>query len=404
MRGSPTSHAGILARALGVPAIFGIDGLETQALDGREIIIDGYRGDVLVEPAAAVHAHYKDRLREEEARLRRWRSLSKQPAATRDGHRVPLMVNVGSSLDASDELDARADGVGLFRTEVPFMLSERFLSEEEQTGLYRKVLKAMKGKPVMIRTLDIGGDKQLPYFPIEDPNPFLGWRGIRVSLDHPELFLVQIRAMLKANRGLANLHIVLPMVSQTDEFLECRDLIRQAHQELLAEDRKIGDLPPVGLVVEVPSSIFQIRTLARHADFVSIGTNDLTQYLLAVDRGNERVAQGFDALHPAVLNAVREVVRGAHREQCPVHVCGEMAGDVMGAALLVGLGVDGLSMSHPSLGRVRELLAGLTLSQAQAWARSARGLDSGAEVRLWLTREFAKYRLGYLLSGVEARR
>ena len=257
-----------------------------------------------------------------------------------------------------------AEGVGLYRTEVPFMMNERFPSEKEQAKIYREQLAAFHPLPVTMRSLDIGGDKSLPYFPIKESNPFLGWRGIRVTLDHPEIFLVQTRAMLKASEGLDNLRILLPMISGTHELEEALHLIHRAWGEVRDEGVDIP-MPPVGVMIEVPAAVYQIRELARQVDFISVGSNDLTQYLLAVDRNNPRVADLYDFLHPAVLQALKLVVDGAHAEGKPVSICGEMAGDPSAAVLLMAMGFDSLSMNATNLPKVKWLLRQISLSKAR---------------------------------------
>jgi phosphotransferase system enzyme I (PtsP) len=273
-----------------------------------------------------------------------------QVAETIDGKRISMQVNIGLETDLGKSLEVGAEGVGLYRTEVPFLSRDRFPSEEEQRAIYRQLLAAFSPNFVTMRTLDIGGDKMLSYFPIEENNPLLGWRGIRVTLDQPDIFLVQVRAMLRASEGLHNLRIMLPLSSCVSEFDDAYSLILQAYSELLDENVKINK-PSVGVMIEVPSASYQARALARRADFLSIGSNDLTQYLLAVDRNNTKVAALFDSLHPAVINAIRQIVRAAHLEGKPVSVCGEMAGDPLAAVLLLAIGVDVFSMNTNNISR-----------------------------------------------------
>jgi phosphotransferase system enzyme I (PtsP) len=255
-------------------------------------------------------------------------------------------------------------GVGLYRTEVPFMINQRFPSEKEQLAIYREQLSAFHPQPVTMRSLDIGGDKSLSYFPIKEDNPFLGWRGIRVTLDHPEIFLVQARAMLKASEGLNNLRILLPMISGTHELEEALHLIHRAWGEVRDEGTDVP-MPPVGVMIEIPAAVYQTKELARQVDFLSVGSNDLTQYLLAVDRNNPRVADLYDYLHPAVLQALQNVVRDAHAEGKPVSICGEMAGDPAAAVLLMAMGFDSLSMNATNLPKVKWMLRQINLSKAQ---------------------------------------
>jgi len=301
---------------------------------------------------------------------------------TLDGKRIPLWVNTGIIEDLAGAIEQGAEGVGLYRTEVGFLLRDRFPSEEEQRQLYREQLETFAPAPVTMRTLDIGGDKSLPYFPIQEDNPFLGWRGIRVTLDHPEIFLAQVRAMLKANEGLGNLRILLPMISAVEEVDESFALIRRCHEEVLAEGYQ-QPLPPVGVMIEVPSAVWLTGALANRVDFLSVGSNDLTQYLLAVDRNNARVAELYHGLHPAVLGALQQVVDAAHLEGCSVSICGEMAGDPRAVPLLLAMGFDQLSMSAINLPRVKKVINSLTMADANELLAELVGVHSShAVIRL----------------------
>jgi phosphotransferase system, enzyme I, PtsP len=364
VRGSGNSHVAILARAMGVPTVMGAVDLPYTMLQDRELVIDGYNGTVHLNPLPEVKRRFQEIVDQDRALTRDLESLRDEPCVTLDGHRMPLWVNTGLMADVTRSLEQGAEGVGLYRTEVPFLLRERFPSEEEQRQIYRNQLEAFAPKPVTMRTLDIGGDKALPYFPIEEDNPFLGWRGIRVTLDHPEIFLAQIRAMLKANEGLGNLRIMLPMICNVSEVDEALDLIHRSHRELLQEGVK-GELPPIGVMVEVPAAVYQARVLARRVDFLSVGSNDLTQYLLAVDRNNARVADLYHLMHPAVLQAINDVARASKAEGIPVSLCGELAADPEGAVLLLAMGYDVLSMNATALPKVKTALRNVNLGEAQ---------------------------------------
>ena len=370
-RGSSSSHVAILAQALGVPAVMGVEDLPVGRLEGQNLIADGYRGDVYVNPSTLLRDEFV-RLQAEESELAEGlKEMAGLPSRTPDGVSVPLYLNTGLITDFEPELHSEGDGVGLYRTEIPFLMREQFPGEEEQRRIYRKVLEAFAPRPVTLRTLDVGGDKALPYFPVKEDNPFLGWRGIRISLDHPEIFLTQLRAMLRASAGLNNLTILLPMISTVTEIDMAMMLINQAMGELIEEGEPVHR-PPIGVMIEVPSAVYQIKAMAQRVDFFSIGTNDLTQYLLAVDRNNSRVASLYQSLHPAVLRAVQGVVEDAHSLGKPVSVCGEMAGDPAAVLALLGLGVDSLSMSVSSLPRVKWVIRSFTHSEArdvlmQAW-------------------------------------
>lgn len=379
VRGSGNSHVAILARAMGVPTVMGAVDLPFTRLQDRELIIDGYNGTVHLNPPPEVKQRFQQVLDEDQALSRDLESLRDEPCVTLDGKRMPLWVNTGLIEDVGRSLEQGAEGVGLYRTEIPFLMRERFPSEEEQRQIYRNQLEAFAPKPVTMRTLDIGGDKALPYFPIEEDNPFLGWRGIRVTLDHPEIFLAQIRAMLKANAGLANLRIMLPMICNVSELEEALDLIRRSHRELLQEGVQ-GELPPVGVMVEVPAAVYQARALARRVDFLSVGSNDLTQYLLAVDRNNTRVADLYHSLHPAVLQALAAVAEAARCEGKPIGICGELAGDPEGAVLLLAMGYDMLSMNATSLPKVKKALRNIDLGEAHSLLQEVMEMEDAASV------------------------
>lgn len=364
VRGSGNSHVAILARAMGVPTVMGAVDLPYTRLPGHELIIDGYHGIVHLNAAPELKQRFQEVLDQDRVLSRDLESLRDVLCETQDGHRMPLWVNTGLMADISRSLEQGAEGVGLYRTEVPFLLRDRFPSEEEQRQIYRSQLEAFAPKPVTMRTLDIGGDKALPYFPIQEDNPFLGWRGIRVTLDHPEIFLAQIRAMLKANAGLGNLRIMLPMISNLAEVDEALELIHRSHREIVQEGID-AELPLIGVMVEVPSAVYQARALARRVDFLSVGSNDLTQYLLAVDRNNARVADLYHSLHPAVLQALVVVAAACKAEGKKVGICGELAGDPEGAVLLLAMGYDILSMNATSLPKVKQALRNIRLSEAQ---------------------------------------
>ena len=379
VKGSGNSHVAILARAMGVPTVMGAVDLPYTKLQDRELIIDGYYGSVELNPSAELRQRYQDLLEQDLALSRDLESLRDLPCETVDDYRLPLYVNTGLMADATRSLEQGAQGVGLYRTEVPFLLRDRFPSEEEQRQIYREQLEAFAPKPVTMRTLDIGGDKSLPYFPIEEENPFLGWRGIRVTLDHPEIFLAQIRAMLKANEGLGNLRIMLPMISNVAEVDEALELIHRSHREILQEGFN-EDLPPIGVMVEVPAAVYQARALARRVDFLSVGSNDLTQYILAVDRNNARVADLYHAFHPAVLHALKAVADAARGEGKLVSICGELAGDPLAAVLLVGMGFDVLSMNATSLPKVKLAVRKISLYEAVEILEEVLEMDTAAQV------------------------
>ncbi|MEX6501979.1 phosphoenolpyruvate--protein phosphotransferase [Pseudomonas zhanjiangensis] len=373
--GSGNSHVAIFARAMGIPTVMGVVDLPYSKIDGIQLIVDGYHGEVFTNPSEILRKQYADVVEEERQLTQGLDALRALPCETLDGHRMPLWVNTGLLADVKRAQERGAEGVGLYRTEVPFMIKERFPSEKEQLAIYREQLAAFHPQPVTMRSLDIGGDKALSYFPIKEENPFLGWRGIRVTLDHPEIFLVQTRAMLKASEGLDNLRILLPMISGIQELEESLHLIHRAWGEVRDEGVDIP-MPPVGVMIEIPAAVYQVRELARQVDFLSVGSNDLTQYLLAVDRNNPRVADLYDFLHPAVLQALQLVVNGAHAEGKPVSICGEMAGDPAAAVLLMAMGFDSLSMNATNLPKVKWLLRQVSLGKAKELLAQVMTIDS----------------------------
>ena len=379
--GSSSSHVAILAHALGIPAVMGVPNLPVKQLDGVELVVDGYNGSAFINPSKTILAEYRQYLREEAAIEQDLLELKNQPAITTDQHKVTLLVNSGLMSDYTPSLRIGAQGVGLYRTEIPFQIRDRFPSEEEQYLIYRDVLKTFTGMPVVLRTLDVGGDKPLSYFPIHEANPFLGWRGVRITLDHPEIFVTQVRAMIRANVTVGNLEILLPMISGKAELLECLVLIKRVRDEIEEELGQQIALPRIGAMIEVPSAVFQIEDICSITDFVSIGTNDLTQYLLAVDRNNENVADLFSSLHPAVLKAMQHIVEGAKKSGTPVSVCGELAGDPLGVMALLGMGIDSLSMSVGSLLRAKKVVMSFSYSELVELLEEALTISDAAQIR-----------------------
>lgn len=396
LRGSINSHIAILARSMGIPTIMGAMDFPFTKLEGHELIIDGYRGSIFVDPSDALREQYQAIVDEDKELVAGLETLKDLPCETTDNHRVALWVNTGLKADAMRSIARGAEGVGLYRTEVPFMLRDRFPSEEEQRVAYRDQLEAFAPHTVTMRTLDVGGDKALPYFPINEDNPFLGWRGIRVTLDHPEIFLTQVRAMLKASEGLDNLRIMLPMVSNVAELEIAQMLVYRAFDELLEEGYQV-QLPPIGVMVEVPAAVYQAREFAARVDFLSVGSNDLTQYLLAVDRNNARVADLYHSLHPAVLRALKRVVEEAHSEGISVSICGELAGEPAAAMLLVAMGFDVLSMSASSLLKVKSVIRAISLEQSEKLLSEVMQLPDADSINRCLEASFKEYGLTRLL-------
>ena len=397
VKGSGTSHLAILARAMGIPAVMGAVDLPVYGLEGQTLVVDGDYGEIYTQPTDERIAESKRVIQQEREFDEELDELKEVPCITLDGWRVQLWVNIGLSSDVSRSLDRGAEGIGLFRTEIPFMSQDRFPTEREQVNLYRHHMTAFEPRPVTMRTLDVGGDKPLSYFPISEENPFLGWRGIRVTLDHPEIFLIQVRAMLKANAGLkGDLRIMLPMISSPGELTAAKALIDQAYSEVQEEGVDVKP-PQVGVMVEVPAAVYQARVLAKHADFLAVGSNDLTQYMLAVDRNNARVANLYQELHPAVISALREVARAAHAEETGIGICGELAGTPTGAVLLMAMGYHVLSMNATHLPKVKWVVRNIKRSDARRMLAKVLRMDSADEVKTFMHQQLSDAGLSRVL-------
>ncbi len=378
-QGSNLSHTAVLANALGIPAVMGVGEIK-GIINNDVLVVDGNAAQVIVRPNASVLEEYKRFLKAEEQLKSDLQALRDLPAITLDGTRIQLYANSGLLADISPGLQAGAEGLGLYRTEIPFMVSDTFPSEEEQLSVYRQILQAYQDKPVYMRVLDIGGDKPLPYFPIEEDNPALGWRGIRFCLDNSSLFMSQIRAMLRAAEGLTNLRIMLPMVGSTAEIVAFHKLLNDALQQLEEEGVQVTR-PPVGIMVEVPAAISQLASWRDQLDFISIGSNDLSQYLLALDRNNPRVAASYDHVHPAVLQEIARVIDIAKKTDLPVSLCGEMSSDPIAVVLLVGMGIRTLSMSAAQLPKIKWLLRNISIQDAREMAEATLVLNDAKMIR-----------------------
>lgn len=395
-KGSNNSHVAILARAMGIPTVMAVKGLITDGLTDTQIVVDGYYGHIYIAPSKSILTEFK-KLAEEEIELNQSLiSLREKPAETLDNYRISLQVNTGLALDAGLSMSVGAEGVGLYRSEVTFMNRDRFPSEDEQTIIYRQILKAFAPRPVTMRTLDVGGDKVLPYLPIVEENPYLGWRGIRITLDHPDVFLMQVRAMMRASEELNNLRIMLPMITSLEEVDEASYLIEQAYDELLEEGCDINR-PLLGVMIEVPSAAFLAKELAKRVNFLSIGSNDLTQYLLAVDRNNSRVAELYNSLHPAMLRTLMKVVEGGHAAGVEVSICGEMASDPLAVILLLAMGFDTLSMNSASLPRVKWVVRNFAMTHARKILNEVLEMEHAAQILIHLRAALEEVGLGGLI-------
>ncbi|GIW43574.1 MAG: phosphoenolpyruvate--protein phosphotransferase [Candidatus Binatia bacterium] len=385
--GGVTSHAAILARSLEIPTVVGVEGAGEKIQDGDVLIVDGNAGLVFVNPRPEVVGEYERLMQEYQAFNRDLEALRDLPAETPDGHRVRLWANIGLLGDVYWVRRHGAEGVGLYRTEVAFMSHREFLDEEEQFEIYRRVVEAMEGKPVTIRTLDLGADKYPRFLHrAEEENPFLGWRSIRISLEMPELFKEQLRAILRAS-AYGPVRLMFPMISSLEEILRAKELLAEAREEVIRAGHGFDPQMPVGIMIEVPSAVYLASALVREVDFVSIGTNDLIQYLLAVDRNNRKVAGLYEPLHPAVLQAIANVVHAAKAAGRPVSLCGEMAAEPLCAALLVGIGVEDLSMSAFFIPIVKRLIRAISFEDAQSIAEEALRLATVQELKRFVYEE-----------------
>lgn len=394
--GSGNSHLAILARAMGIPIVMSVAGVSLDQLSGKELILDGYNGQVFVSPSKALKKEYRQLIAEEDELDDRLASLRDTKAITPDGKEFGLYVNTGLASDGGMSLSAGAEGIGLYRTELPFMMREKFPSEKEQRIMYKQLLNAFSPRPVVMRTLDIGGDKVLPYFPLTEENPFLGWRGIRISLDHPDIFLQQLRAMLQASEGMSNLSLLLPMITTMHEVEVALSLIDQAYSEVVAEGFVIK-MPKIGLMIEVPAAVYQAYDLALRVDFLSVGSNDLIQYILAVDRNNPRVAEMYDGLHPAVLGALYAVVKAGRKANRPVSICGEMAADPLSVVLLIGMGFDVLSLNARFLARTKWVIQQIPYEDAKAITKEVLQMTDAADIKMHMENILDDAGLGALI-------
>jgi phosphotransferase system enzyme I (PtsI) len=354
--GGPTSHAAILARSRGIPAVVGLIDLAGQVREGDQVLVDGHRGIVIVRPGARELEEFEEKLRREEHRIQVMTKRGAGPAVTLDGHPVTLLANIEEPEDTPNVLRAEAEGVGLYRTEFFYLRGPTLPDEEGQFRAYRRIAESVRPRPVTIRTLDAGGDKFAAYLGTSrENNPFLGLRGIRFSLGHTDLFRTQLRAILRAS-AFGNVRILYPMISSIEEVREANRLVDEVAEELRREGRSIPEKIPRGIMIEVPAAVVVAEDMARETDFFSIGSNDLIQYTLAVDRENEKLAYLYDPFHPAVLRSLAQTVRAADRAGIPVSSCGEMSGSVYGAAVLIGLGCTSLSMTPYQIREIRGLV------------------------------------------------
>jgi len=379
--GGKQSHAAIIAREMSIPAVIGIPNIIREIASGNKLIIDGFRGIVIVNPDEAMMESYIRRLKEWKDVEKGLSEIMELPTETIDGFNIDLSANI----ELPDELDAvkkyGAKGIGLFRSEFLLMFSSDIPDEEEQAEYYSKILKRIYPDSVIIRTFDIGGDKLFGW--TEEQNPFLGWRGIRLSLGREEIFRTQIRAILKASSS-GNVKIMLPMVSTIDEVKKANSIIKEEMENLKRENIKINDGMEIGIMAEVPSVAIRAKNFAKYVDFFSIGSNDLTQYTLAVDRTNEKVANIFDHLDPSILHLIKTTIEGCHNEGKWVGICGEIAGDILAVPVLIGLGIDELSVIPSMVPEIKSLVRSFTLKEAKKIASYIIEMEDTQSIRKYL--------------------
>ncbi len=377
--GAALSHISVFASALGIPAVMGVGKVKLQT--GQPLVVDGDNAQIVIAPSKAVITEYESVIKARRAFSQRLEADSNLPAITSDGTKVTLLANSGLHADLMPGLKQGAEGVGLYRTEIPFMIRQSLPSEDDQVAVYREVIDTYQNKPVYIRTLDIGADKPLPYLPIVDEeNPALGWRGIRFTLDNLQLLVTQFRAIMKAAAGRDSVHLLLPMIGSTGELDRCIELLDESLQQLLAEGESVCR-PRLGIMVEVPSSISLLPFWRDKLDFISIGSNDLSQYLLALDRNSPLVGKLYDPLHPAVIHEIQRIVHIARDCQLPVSLCGEMASDPTAVLLLLGMGIRQLSMSAAKLPLIKYLVRTTSIKDAEAFLTQALTMDSAQAIR-----------------------
>ena len=369
--GGRTSHAAIMARTLRIPAVVGAEDVTSTIKSGDMVIIDGLHGDIIVDPSQAQIDEYQAKADSFEKERAEWAKLVDAPSVSKDGQHFEIAANIGTPDDVADAVKQGADGVGLFRSEFLYMSSDHLPTEDEQFEAYKKAVVGMKGKPVVVRTLDIGGDKPLNYLPLpEEMNPFLGYRAIRICLHRPDIFKTQLRALIRASE-FGPVEIMFPMIATLAELRQAKAIYQECKDELQKDHPGLGDNVKIGMMIEVPLAALYADQLAKEVDFFSIGTNDLIQYCFAADRGNDAVSYLYQPLNPAFLRLIKHVIAAAHANNTTAAMCGEMAGDQLAMPLLLGMGLDEYSMSASSILRTRSMMKDLDTKECAKWANDA---------------------------------
>ncbi|MBT2726108.1 phosphoenolpyruvate--protein phosphotransferase [Bacillus sp. ISL-75] len=378
--GGRTSHSAIMARSMEIPAVVGTKTATEEINNGDLVIVDGLKGEVLINPTPELVEQYRKVHDEYEVQKAEWAKLVNEPTVTNDDHHVELVANIGTPKDLKGVIENGGEGVGLYRTEFLYMGRDQLPTEEEQFESYKAVLEGLKGKPVVVRTLDIGGDKELPYLDLpKEMNPFLGFRAIRLCLEEQDIFRTQLRALLRAST-YGNLKIMFPMIATLDEFRAAKTILEDEKQKLLTEGQKVSDEIELGIMVEIPSTAILADQFAKEVDFFSIGTNDLIQYTMAADRMNQRVSYLYQPYSPSILRLVKMVIDAAHAEGKWTGMCGEMAGDETAIPVLLGLGLDEFSMSATSILKARSQIRNLKKSDMEKLAQQVLNMQTTAQV------------------------
>lgn len=369
--GGRTSHAAIMARTLRIPAVVGAEDVTSTIKSGDMVIVDGLHGDIIVDPSQTQIDEYQAKADSFEKERAEWAKLVDAPSVSKDGQHFEIAANIGTPDDVADAVKQGADGVGLFRSEFLYMSSDHLPTEDEQFEAYKKAVVGMQGKPVVVRTLDIGGDKPLNYLPLpEEMNPFLGYRAIRICLHRPDIFKTQLRALIRASE-FGPVEIMFPMIATLAELRQAKAIYQECKDELQKDHPGLGDNVKIGMMIEVPLAALYADQLAKEVDFFSIGTNDLIQYCFAADRGNDAVSYLYQPLNPAFLRLIKHVIDAAHANNTKAAMCGEMAGDQLAMPLLLGLGLDEYSMSASSILRTRSMMKDLDTKECAKWANDA---------------------------------
>lgn len=382
--GGRTSHSAIMARSLEIPAVVGTKTVTTDVKDGDIIIVDGVEGEIIVNPSEDVIAKYEAKQADFEKQKEVWAQLKDEPTISKDGTHVELVANIGTPDDVQGVLNNGGEGVGLYRTEFLYMGNSDFPTEDQQFEAYKSVLEQMGDKPVVVRTLDIGGDKELSYLDLpKEMNPFLGFRAVRLCLERDDIFRTQLRALLRAST-YGNLKIMFPMIATLNEFRDAKALLLEEKENLTSEGVNVSDDIEIGIMVEIPSTAVIARQFAKEVDFFSIGTNDLIQYTMAADRMNERVSYLYQPYHPAILNLVNNVIEAAHAEGKWAGMCGEMAGDSIAIPILLGLGLDEFSMSATSILPARTQIKDLSKEDLASYKDELLSMSTADEVEAFI--------------------